>query len=79
MQLKRITAYTQLVSKLPLDRAFAMHINEAGTKWRPYLRDQDKPVNSVSFIWNDNMREKRETIANALHANASVLTRADLR
>jgi hypothetical protein len=24
-----------------------------------------KPVNSMSFIWNDNMREKREANANA--------------
>ena len=23
------------------------------------------PVNSISFIWNDNMREKREANANA--------------
>jgi hypothetical protein len=37
--------------------------------------DRQIAVNSMSFIWNDNMREKRE--ATPLHANASVLTRTD--
>ena len=27
--------------------------------------DATVPVNSMSFIWNDNMREKREANANA--------------
>jgi hypothetical protein len=28
-------------------------------------RDEEAPVNSMSFIWNDNMREKREANTNA--------------
>jgi hypothetical protein len=32
-------------------------------------------VNSMFFIWNDNMREKGE--ATPLHANASMLMRTD--
>ena len=29
------------------------------------FRAEEAPVNSMSFIWNDNMREKREANANA--------------
>jgi hypothetical protein len=40
-------------------------------KWSSKFRDDNwttdwlTPVNSMSFIWNDNMREKREANANA--------------
>jgi hypothetical protein len=30
-----------------------------------HAEDKVRPVNSMSFIWNDNMREKREANANA--------------
>jgi hypothetical protein len=38
------------------------HANLASTAGSFY---QDLAVNSMSFIWNDNMREKREANANA--------------
>jgi hypothetical protein len=38
-------------------------------KMKPWLLEvlchETAPVNSMSFIWNDNMREKREANANA--------------
>jgi hypothetical protein len=31
----------------------------------------------MSFVWNNNMREKHEANANTIHTNASVLKRTD--
>ena len=36
-----------------------------GLQCEDEARHEEAPVNSISFIWNDNMREKREANANA--------------